>query len=326
MSIKAKPQAAAGEPPPEEHVHDQPVLTGPYCEPTRHWKVLDGETVDEIVHGRRQADEPLPIGSGGPEQQGFDFNSGSGYAGSIDKLRSEIREWRDQGWPGTTNATRELLEYWSREPGEGPVYSLFYAQREAVETVVYLTECTTASHWMVKRLKEIAEDWNCELLRIGLRMATGTGKTAVMACLISWYAVNRKREHRARAQGLSRNVDRVVVVCPGRTIRDRLAGLNPRVKCNLYDDWRLVPTKLRRRLAGLPVHIINWEKLQPRKGTAYNEIAANGTKPNLSPGRRDHARCGQRKSRSPGINRTNLVTSARPRQQRTQRTGRCIQR
>ena len=43
---------------------------------------------------------------------------------------------------------------------------------------------------MVKRLKEIAVGWSRGLLRIALRMATGTGKTTVMACLIAWYAVN----------------------------------------------------------------------------------------------------------------------------------------
>ncbi len=122
---------------------------------------------------------------------------------------------------------------------------------------------------MVTRLREIAEGWNRGLLRIALRMATGTGKTTVMACLIVWYAVNRRREHRGNVHGLAKNVDRVVVICPGRTIRDRLAGLNPRTKRNLYDEWRLVPPKLRRRLRGFPVDIINWEKLQPRKDVVY---------------------------------------------------------
>ena len=48
-----------------------------------------------------------------------------------------------------------------------------------------------------------------------------------------------------------------------------MAGLNPRAKRNLYDEWRLVPSSLRRRLGGFPVEIINWEKLQPRSGLAY---------------------------------------------------------
>ena len=257
---------------PEEHIHRQPILTRPYSEPKRHWKTVGGETHNEIVNRRRPADEPLPMGQSVATQQDLGFESDSVDTGAIDKLRGEVRRWRDLGWPGTSNATRELLEYWSREPGEGPVYSLFYAQREAIETIVFLTEVGNGSHWMVKRLKELAEGWSRRLTRVALRMATGTGKTMVMACLIAWYAVNRRREHRGDVRGLAKNVDRIVVICPGRTIRDRLLGLNPRAKRNIYDEWRLVPPKLRKRLGGFPVEIINFEKLQPRKGVAYAGI------------------------------------------------------
>ncbi|MCY4429107.1 MAG: DEAD/DEAH box helicase family protein, partial [Rhodospirillales bacterium] len=216
--------------PPKEHVHDQPVLTRPYNEPSRHWKTEGGLTSDEIVPERRTADEPLPMGQAIPLQRDLALDTIRVDGGMIDKLRREVRDWRLEGWPGTSNATRELLEYWSREPGEGPVYSLFFAQREAIETVVFLTELGNGSHWMVRHLKEVAEGWNQGLVRLALRMATGTGKTTVMACLIAWYAVNRRREHRGDARGLAKNVGRVVVICPGRPIRDRLAGLNPRAK------------------------------------------------------------------------------------------------
>ncbi len=254
---------------PEEHVHRQPVLTRPYGEPDRHWKTVAGATVDEIVDRRRPADEPLPMGESTQLQGDLALDAVRVDGGMIDKLRGEVRRWRGEGWPKTSNATRELLEYWSRKPGEGPVHSLFFAQREAIETVVFLTELGNGSHWMVRHLNDAAEGWNRGLMRLALRMATGTGKTTVMACLIAWYAVNRRREHRGDPRGLAKNVDRVVVICPGRTIRDRLAGLNPRAKRNIYDEWRLVPPKLRRRLGGFPVEIINWEKLQPRKGIAY---------------------------------------------------------
>ena len=266
----------------EEHVHRQPVLTRPYVEPIRHWQTSDGETRDVIVNRRRAADEPLPMGAEPAYQRDLTFGEDGNGAGAIDKLRTEVRRWRDAGWPGTSNATRELLEYWSREPGEGPVYSLFYAQREAIETVVFLTECGNGSHWMVRRLKELAVGWNQGLTRLAIRMATGTGKTMVMACLIAWYAVNRRREHRGNPRGLAQNVDRVVVVCPGRTIRDRLAGLNPRAKRNLYDAWRLVPPNLRRRLGGFPVEIINWERLQPRSGLAYAGVETKAGRGALS--------------------------------------------
>ena len=104
--------------PPEEHVHRQPVLTRPYGEPKRHWKTVSDETRNEIVNRRRPADEPLPMGQTVATQQDLGFGDDRAEAGAINKLRSEVREWRDQGWPGASNATRELLEYWSREPGK----------------------------------------------------------------------------------------------------------------------------------------------------------------------------------------------------------------
>lgn len=266
---------------PVEHLHEQPVLTPPYSEPSRHWKTVAGETVDEVVEERRRANEPLPMGAADyiPRDLGL-FEPAD--ASSLDKLRGEVREWREGGWSKCTNATRELLEWWSREPGEGPVHSLFFAQREAIETIVYLSEVVEPSHDTVRRLKALGQGWSRGLTRLALRMATGTGKTAVMACLIAWYATNRSREHRADAKGLARNVDRIVVICPGRTIRDRLLGLNPRTKRNIYDEWRLLPQGLRRRLGGLPVEILNWEKLQPRAGIAFDGVEIKGTGSNLS--------------------------------------------
>ena len=253
----------------KEHVHRQPVLVRPYSEPDRHWNTVGGETRDEIVNRRRKADEPLPMGQVAYIQQNLGLENSDTNPGAVDKLRSEVKRWREEGWPSTSLATRELLEYWSRPPGEGPIYSLFFAQREAVETVIFLTEVCNHSHWMVQRLRTLGVEWSRGLTRLALRMATGTGKTSVMACLIAWYAVNRKREHRGDSRGLAKNVDRVVVICPGRTIKDRLRGLNPNAQRNLYDEWRLVPPTLRRRLGSFPVEIINWGEAPAKEGHRF---------------------------------------------------------
>ncbi len=125
---------------------------------------------------------------------------------------------------------------------------------------------------MVQHLNETGEGWSQGLTRLAIRMATGTGKTTVMACLIAWYAVNQRREHRAISGGLARNVDRIVVICPGRTIKARLSGLDPRAEGNLYDEWQLVPQKLGHRLSRVPVEILNWEKLQPKTGIDWTGV------------------------------------------------------
>lgn len=258
-----------------EHVHQQPVLTTPYDEPTRHWKTIDDRAIDTIVQGRRDPAQPLP------DRRSIRSTS-EGPQHNVKLLRTEVKEWRDGGWNGTSAATLQLLEYWSREPGQGPEKSLFFAQREAIESIIYLTEVGGESHWMVKHLKEMGEQWSNGLTRIALRMATGTGKTAVMACLIAWYAVNRKAPQVDVSSGLAKHVHRVVVICPGLTVLRRLEGLNPQIWDNIYDEWRLLPSNLRRRLHGFPVDIINWEKLQPKKGIAFDALKDGSGKSGLS--------------------------------------------
>ena len=254
-----------------EYLEEQPILTNPYVEPRQHWKTKDGVTENEIVKGRRTPHEPLPIGSAGGVQA--DLLEGES---NIARLRKEVRSWREAGWQSTTSPTRQLLEYWAREPGEGPVHSLFFAQREAIETIVYLTEIAGGSHWMVQRLRSVARDYSRDLLRLAIRMATGTGKTTVMACLIAWYAVNRKGERRHQHGGLAQNVGRIVVICPGKTIQNQLQVLDPISRdedgTNFYDGKRLVPDNLRRRLPAVKVHVINWEKLVRRDGYAFRDF------------------------------------------------------
>ena len=263
--------SAAGSQPLREDLEEQPILTNPYEEPRQHWKTKDGATENEIVKGRRAPHEPLPIGK--TESVQADLFEGEAY---IARLRKEVRSWREAGWPGTTSPTRQLLEYWSREPGEGPVHSLFFAQREAIETIVYLTETGGGDHWMVRRLRTVAEGYSRGLLRLAIRMATGTGKTTVMACLIAWYAVNRHGERRHRQGGLAQNVGRIVVICPGKTIQSQLQVLDPMSRDengdNLYDAKRLVPDSLRQRLSSVKVHVLNWEKLLRREGHAFRDF------------------------------------------------------
>ena len=115
-------------------------------------------------------------------------------------------------------------------------------------------------------------------MRLAISMATGTGKTRVMAMLIAWYAVNRGREHRAAADGLARNVGRIVVIAPGRTIARQLQMLVPTHRDNIYIADRLAPDHLLKRLNGISVHVLNFEKLQPRRGLGFAGLEGVTTK------------------------------------------------
>ena len=268
-----------------EHHRRQPTLHSPYEEPDRHWKRTpdDRDTVNEVLSGRLRvrrtsarapsSQQPLqPTLGPAPDAAGVD------HLLLVERLRKLVRDWREAGWPRTTSATRLLLEYWSRPPGEGPRYSPFWAQREAVETIVYLTEVASHGSAELRELREHARRWSRGLVRLAISMATGTGKTRVMAMLIAWYAVNRGREHRAVADGLARNVGRVVVIAPGRTIARQLQMLVPAHRNNIYVADRLAPDHLLKRLNGIRVHVLNFEKLQPRLGLGLAGLEGVSTK------------------------------------------------
>ena len=256
-----------------ECVWCQPTLNTPYEPPERHWATVDNRTRDEITPERRPVRSRMPLGRV-PEPTQRDL-----YTGDIEivsQLRNDVSAWRVQHWPGATPPTARLLEYWARPAGQGPDRRLFFAQREAIETVVYLTEVADQSHYAIRQLHECAAHWNRDLLRIALHMATGTGKTTVMAALAAWYAVNRGLE-RHQHGGFARNVDGVVVIAPGLTIRDRLQVLDPTAHDNLYDAWRLLPADLRPRLNGFMVHITNVDALQPRTAHQFEAVDAHRT-------------------------------------------------
>src|SRR6202795_3813293 len=105
-------------------------------------------------------------------------------------IRSRVALWRDRGYPDITPVTRNLLEYWTREDRER---RLFFCQIEALETLIFLAEAAekVGEAGMLERLKQAAEDAGTPLFRLGSKMATGSGKTVVMAMLITWHTLNR---------------------------------------------------------------------------------------------------------------------------------------
>jgi len=267
MTESLHPEGSLRPDAPEEDLVRYPVLHPPAAEPDRHWRTEGGRTHNEIMGMRRRASMRWPTGQArapaatqAPIWSDRDLDP---EGGPVDRLRGELARWRRDGYPGASHCTQVFLRHLASGAEREGTHNLFFAQREAIETVVFLTEVCPDTHWMIRDLKDMAERYSHGLMRLALRMATGTGKTAVMACLIAWYAINRGRG-RAFGKGLARNVDRVIVVCPGSTIRERLACLDPRRPDNLYDEWQLLPEELRPRLNGVDVHVTNFERLQPR--------------------------------------------------------------
>jgi type III restriction enzyme len=155
----------------------------------------------------------------------------------VDEIRTHVAAWRDLPNPddwGVTPSTQRLLLHWRNPPEE--TLRPFFCQVEAVETIIWLTEVAPARRRyasILGHLKAANEGANPELFRLALKMATGSGKTTVMAMLIAWHAVNA-----ARSPGSNLFSRGFLIVTPGITIRDRLRVLKPEDPDNYYASGR----------------------------------------------------------------------------------------
>ena len=232
----------------------EPILNAPHDEPMRHWALgADNIATDALRQGRRPSSDRLAIpGAAGPAPAQEPF-------GTINMIRDAVGEWRKAGYPGARPDTRGLLHFWnSHEADPRP----FFAQREAVETAIWLCEAGPVRNtleWRAAKqaLERANAEWNEGVPRIALKMATGAGKTVVMAMLMIWHAVNR---------GMPRDF---LIIAPNLTVKERLQELMPN------DPGRrlhgLTPRHSQSALWRLRVSILNFQAFQHR-----NELWVDG--------------------------------------------------
>ena len=178
------------------------------------------------------------------------------------QIRQRIAAWREAGYPGITGITKTLLAHW-QDP-EQRDFPFFFCQIEAIETLIWLIE-TPASE---KTGINIPTDGG-EFRRLCSKLATGTGKTVVMAMLIAWQAINRMTYNRD-----GRFSRHIFIVAPNLTVRERLSVLNPANTKNYYDEFSIAPLSLQEKLRQAKVlirnwHALNWEteeKIEKKKG------------------------------------------------------------
>ncbi len=220
---------------------ENPVINSAFEEPARHFKFTDDGITDEIVEQRRISGYFLPIPAARKKSAGqLSFQTDWTQdrfeeSKDINRIRERVNLWRRGGYPGVARTTAELLRYWTRGERER---RLFFCQIEAAETAIYLAEAAKkyGDTWIENLLREKNDEFNPGLLRIALKMATGSGKTVVMAMLIAWQALNKF----ANPQD-GRFSDTFLVVTPGITIRDRLGVLRPNDLENYYEKFDLLP-------------------------------------------------------------------------------------
>ncbi|MGB7987989.1 MAG: DEAD/DEAH box helicase family protein [Candidatus Methylophosphatis roskildensis] len=234
---------------------DHPILSSPYQCPSRHWELDQaGQPTQKILEIRRRAEFITPIPKPkkrkkAATQEAFVFDDGKGLSTKeqqydptsiINEVRGHVDAWRSLPNPNqwqVTPETARLLQHWRHHPFSG--IRPFFCQVEAVETAIWLIEVTPQSKNGKRLLDHLAsanKDANPELMRLALKLATGAGKTTVMAMLIAWQTINAVR------RATSKNFTRGFLVCaPGLTIKDRLRVLQPNDPDSYYKDRELVP-------------------------------------------------------------------------------------
>jgi len=240
-----------------------PIINSPFEEPKLHFRFSEEGITDEIALGRRQSEYFVPIARPRKKSQQIAFETWTKDRirpnEFINRVRGRVELWRRGGYTGITGTTRRLLEHWQNPERER---KLFFCQIEALETAIYITEVAHkyGDNWIADALRRFNADANPLLYRAAFKMATGSGKTVVMAMLIAWHALN-KMSNRQDA----RFSDAFLIVTPGITIRDRLRVLLPSDPNNYYQRFDLLPLDLRSQLYQAKIVITNFHAFQLRE-------------------------------------------------------------
>jgi type III restriction enzyme len=240
-----------------------PVINSPFAEPTRHFRFDDDGITEDVVAGRRVSSYFMPIAKSKKKgQMAFDTEWTRDRLEEnvlVNQIRGRVDLWRRGGYVGVTPTTRKLLEYWTDPEREK---RLFFCQIEALETAIYLAEVAGryGDPWIANRLREANDSSNPGLPRVALKMATGAGKTVVMAMLIAWQALNKLASPQDR-----RFTDAFLIVTPGITIRDRLRVLLPNDPDNYYRQRDILPSELLEQLGQAKIVITNFHAFTLRE-------------------------------------------------------------
>jgi len=258
----------------------QPILNSPYKYPARHWELdADGQPTQQIIERRRGAEFITPIPKPRKRKQSSQqiamvLDEGRGLStseqqydptGNINLVRNLVDQWRvipdPNNWKVMPETVR-LLQHWRHHRFSN--IRPFFCQVEAVETLIWLTEVAPK---LGKREKELLEriasandEANPDLYRVALKMATGSGKTTVIAMIIAWQTINAVRHPTS-----SRFTRGFLVVAPGITIRDRLRVLQPNDPDSYYASRELVPNDLLPELDKAKIVITNYHAFKLRE-------------------------------------------------------------
>ena len=259
---------------------ERPILNSPYEIPARHWELdATGQPTQQISPSRRRAEFITPIPKpkkqkGSAKQESLLFDEGKGlstqeqqydHTAVINAVRQEVDKWRALPNPNdwrVTPETARLLQHWRHHKFSS--MRPFFCQVEAVETAIWLTEVAPqigkVGQAFIDHLASANNDANPELMRLALKLATGAGKTTVMAMLIAWQTINAVR--RPNSKKFTRGF---LLVAPGLTIRDRLRVLQPNDPDSYFKRRELVPGDMLSDLERAKIVITNYHGFKLRE-------------------------------------------------------------
>ena len=244
---------------------ESPIINSPFEEPKEYWYLREDQPPElrsgrrpPIVYPPREQKEPWP-----PDDENLrkdeDFPGGFRME-LVWTIRERVKSWREQGFPGVTRTTLDLLRHWGREDRE---QRLFFAQLEAAETIIFLHEARSDFRQGLRIPRdEPSEDRRDKgyvgFKRYACKVATGGGKTTVMGMLAAWSILNKVADRSNKTYS-----DVVLIICPNITIKNRLRELDPKEgEASLYRTRDLVPGHLMPLLIQGKVLITNWHVLE----------------------------------------------------------------
>jgi len=275
---------------PSTSFHTQPILNSPYEIPRRHWELdEEGQPTGKICQSRRHftfitpIPKPKKLGSRGKASQQEIILTGKRPALEredqqynleqlIGSLRAQVNRWRAIADPAkwrVTGETARLLRHWRRQMPSHSGFHPFFCQVEAVETIIWLTEVAPklgkTGRDFLGHLEDVNQQANPGLSRLALKLATGAGKTTVMAMVIAWQTINAVRHPNS-----GRFTRGFLVVTPGITIRDRLRVLHPNDPDSYYQSRDLAPPDMVRDLDRAIIVITNYHAFLSRETLAVS--------------------------------------------------------
>jgi type III restriction enzyme len=239
----------------------EPILNSPFDEPTEHWHIVEGEQPERQPE-RRPAMYFYRDPKAKPETEAGRVVGTAIELTLVNRIRAQVKKWRQEGYPGVTRTTLELLHWWRRD---GRAQRLFFAQLDAAETIIFLTEARADYRQGIDiPQEEVSEEKRKHgftgFRRYACKMATGTGKTTVMGMLAAWSILNKVND-----RSDARFSDVVLIVCPNVTIKNRLRELDPEGgEASLYRTRDLVPSHLMPLLMQGRVLVTNWHVFEPQ--------------------------------------------------------------